>query len=144
MAVTVENRDRAEAVGDLNGSETILLVEDNGPVRDLGYTLLTQKGYTVLKAENGTDALKRLASHNGPVHLLLTDMIMPGMNGQELFGKAAQIRPGLKVLYLSGYSDDLIAHHGILDASTAFIQKPFTVHTLAAKVRAAIEPPEKA
>lgn len=124
---------------DLRGCETLLLVEDNKQVRDLGNDLLKQKGYTVLVAENGAEALRVLSSHPGPVHLLLTDVIMPGMNGKELFARAAAQHPDLKVLYMSGYTDSVIAHHGILDEGIQLIQKPFTVHGLATRVREVLE-----
>jgi PAS domain S-box-containing protein len=134
----VENDEQKEVTGELKGSETILLVEDNEQVRNLGHTLLTKQGYTVLVAENGAEALVRLAVHDGTVHLLLTDVVMPRMNGKELFTKAVQKYPDLKVLYMSGYADDLINHHGILEENTAFIQKPFAVEGLAVKVREAL------
>ncbi len=133
--VRAEKKAREASTGELGGSETILLVEDNGQVRDFGCAVLTQQGYTVLVAEDGAEALTCLSSHDGPVHLLLTDVIMPGMNGKELFTKASQRQPGLKVLYMSGYTGNVIARHGILDEGVEFIQKPFTVHGLAARVR---------
>ncbi len=123
---------------DLQGHETILLVEDNAQVRDFGRIVLTQQGYTVLTAKSGADALSILKSQKMPVHLLVTDVIMPGMNGIELYSKANQIIPELKVLYMSGYTDDLIAHRGVLDQGVNFIHKPFTVHGLTAKIREAL------
>jgi len=117
------------------GSETILLAEDDEFVRKLAHTVLKQSGYTVLTAKNGTDALQVLKSHDGQVHLLLTDVVMPEMNGKELFNRAVENHPNLKVLYMSGYTDNVIAHSGVLEKGVAFIQKPFNVNDLTAKVR---------
>ncbi len=135
----VEKRAREELTGDLSGSETILLVEDNKHVRDLGHAILTQQGYTVLVAENGVEALALLASYDSLVHLVLTDVVMPGMNGKELFTRAVNKQPGLRVLYMSGYTDNVIAHQGVLDEGIQFIQKPFTVKGLATRVREVLE-----
>ncbi|MCP4687460.1 MAG: response regulator [Desulfobacterales bacterium] len=123
----------------LDGSETILLVEDNEQVRRLGVNILKRRGYTVLEARHGPGALEVLASHDAPVHLLLTDVIMPGMNGKELYVKAAKKRPGLKALYMSGYTDNVITHRGVLEEGVELIRKPFTIHALAAKVREVLE-----
>ncbi len=90
-------------------------------------------------AENGAEALTVLESHDGSVHQLLTDVIMPGMNGSDLFAKAAEKCPGLKVLYMSGYTDNIIAHHGVLDEGAHFVQKPFSSQALAVKVREALD-----
>ena len=120
---------------DLRGDETILLVEDSKMVRDMAKALLKRQGYTVLVAENGTNALSVLKNHDGPVDLLLTDVVMPGMNGKALFDLIRAKYPDMKVLYMSGYMDHEIAHHGVLDEGMQFIQKPFSVLALAAKVR---------
>jgi len=122
----------------LSGSETILLVEDNEQVRELTGKLLTKQGYKVVSAENGVAALKLLDKFKDPIHLLLTDVVMPEMNGKDLFIKVLQKRPELKVLYMSGYTDNVIAHRGVLDEDIAFIQKPFSVRGLTAKVRGAL------
>ncbi len=121
------------------GSETILLVEDNRQVRELSLAILKQRGYTVLVAESGKDALEKLRQHKAPLHLVLTDVIMPGMNGKELFNKLSALRPGIKVLYMSGYAGNVIQHHGITGNGIHFIQKPFSVSTLASKVREVLE-----
>ncbi|BCL61946.1 hypothetical protein DGMP_26390 [Desulfomarina profundi] len=121
--------------GDLTGSETILLVEDNEQVRNLTLSILKRKGYTVLVGKSGQDALIVLDSYKGPLDLLLTDVVMPGMNGKELFNRLKDDYPDLKVIYMSGYTDNVIAHHGILDENTPFIQKPFTIRDLSVKVR---------
>ena len=123
----------------LKGSQTILLVEDNEPVRQLALAILERQGYTVLVAENGAEALTVLAAHDAKVHLLLTDVIMPGINGRELFAKVAEKYPDLKVIYMSGYTDNMIAHSGVLDEGVQFVQKPFSVRTLAAKVREVLD-----
>jgi PAS domain S-box-containing protein len=124
-----------ETPASLAGAETILLAEDNEQVRKLAHTILKRHGYTVLMAENGPEALTILASHDGPVDLLITDVVMPGMDGRKLFEKIAEKHPDTKVLYMSGYTDNTVAHCGVLDEGTTFIQKPFTVLALAAKVR---------
>ncbi len=132
---TVSVKVEQQRLAALQGPETILLVEDNEHVRNLGHAMLMRQGYLVLVAGNGEEALACMASYDGLVHLLLTDIIMPGMNGKELYERAAEKQPGLKVLYMSGYTDNVIAHQGILDAGGQLIQKPFTLHGLAAKVR---------
>lgn len=130
-----------EDVGELSGSETILLAEDDENVRSLTIAVLKRYGYKVIETENGYKALDALDSFNDPVHLLLTDVIMPGLNGKDLYTKAAQKCPGLKVIYLSGYTDNVIAHHGILDDGIQLVQKPFSVKTLTAKIREVLNEP---
>ena len=115
---------------DLNGNETILLVEDNDQVRDIVSDVLTQHGYKILVAKSGSEALSIMSSSNDPVSLLLTDVVMPEMNGKELFNKAEEKQPGLKVLYMSGYTNDVIAHQGILDEGVKLIEKPFSIEKL--------------
>ncbi len=122
-----------------HGSETILLAEDDEIVRKLALTVLEQNGYAVITANNGTEALLALEAHDGPVHLLLTDVVMPEMNGRELFNRAIEKHPKLKVLYMSGYTDNVIAHRGVLDERVAFIQKPFNVNDLTAKIREVLD-----
>ena len=117
------------------GSETILLVEDEKGVRELAREYLTSTGYTVIEAEDGHTALELAAMHVGPVHLLLTDVVMPGISGRELAERVGQIRPGIKILYMSGYTDQAVVHHGILENDAVLLQKPFTLITLAAKLR---------
>ncbi len=124
---------------DPDGTETILVVEDNQQVRELTITILQREGYRVLSAHSGESALIELNRHEGPVHLLLTDVVMPDMNGRELFDKISSTHPHMKVLYMSGYTDNVIAHSGVLDADIGFIQKPFTVTGLAAKVREVLD-----
>jgi two-component system, cell cycle sensor histidine kinase and response regulator CckA len=117
------------------GSETILLVEDEKGVRELARDYLTTTGYTVVEAEDGHTALELAAMHVGPIHLLLTDVVMPGISGKELAERVGQIRPGIKILYMSGYTDQAVVHHGILENDAVLLQKPFTLTTLASKLR---------
>ncbi|MFH1690017.1 MAG: transporter substrate-binding domain-containing protein [Candidatus Eisenbacteria bacterium] len=125
---------------DPGGSETILLAEDNEQLRVLARTLLERLGYTVLLAADGETALTVMGQHEGTVDLLLTDVVMPGMNGRELFARSAEKYPGLKVLYMSGYPRDVLTHEDILDEGiTTFVRKPFSIHTLAVNVREALE-----
>jgi len=125
-----------QAASEMQGSESILLVEDNQHVRDLAFNMLQQLGYEVSSAQNGREAMAVLESaHNGPVDMLLTDVVMPEMDGRQLFKKALGLYPDLKVLYMSGYTEEVIAHHGMMDAEVNFIQKPFSIKALAAKVR---------
>ncbi len=118
-----------------NNNETILITEDNGPVLELAKTILSGKGYNILSADNGSDAMRIIKSYSSQIHILLTDIIMPEMNGKELFRAASEVHPEIKVLYMSGYSDNLISS----DSSICFIQKPFTSEELAEKVREVLD-----
>jgi response regulator RpfG family c-di-GMP phosphodiesterase len=119
----------------LEGRETVLLVEDEDQVRGWAREVLDMYGYTVLEASNGIEALGVAERHDGGIHLLLTDVVMPHMSGRELADRLSPMRPEMKVLYMSGYTDEAIVHHGVLTAGTALIQKPFGVDALAEKVR---------
>jgi len=121
------------------GSGTILLVEDERLVRVLARKVLEQAGYRVLVAEGGAQALELAHGHNGVIDLLVTDVVMPEMSGRELVRRLLQERPAVRVLYMSGYSDEAVAQHGVLDVGTSFIAKPFTPTTLAAKVREVLQ-----
>src|SRR5213592_1044324 len=121
------------------GSETILLVEDEHLVRLLARKVLERAGYRVLVAAGGAEALDLAERYAGTIHLLLTDVVMPGMNGRELIRRLAPLRPDLRVLYMSGYADEAVAQHGVLDPGTAFLQKPFTPGGLADKVRGVLD-----
>ncbi len=127
----------------VRGSETILLVEDDEMIRNLVQKVLKANGYRVLVAANGRDAERVAGQHEGPIHLLMTDVVMPGMNGREVAERLAAARAGLRVLYLSGYTDDAIVHHGVLEPGVAFLQKPFTPAVLGRKVREVLDSPAK-
>ncbi len=118
----------------LRGSETVLLVEDEDAVRELVRESLEENGYLVLQASDGAEALDVAQKHAGPIHLMVTDVIMPGMSGRELAHRLAARRPKMKILYVSGYAENAIAQHGVLDPGTAFLQKPFRAADLARKV----------
>ena len=117
------------------GSETILLVEDEKGVRELAREYLASSGYRVIEAEDGHTALELATMHVGQIHLLLTDVVMPGISGRELAERVSQIRPGIKIIYMSGYTDQAVVHHGILQNDAVLLQKPFTLMTLAGKLR---------
>jgi signal transduction histidine kinase len=118
--------------------ETVLVVEDEDIVRDLVCEVLEDQGYNVICARDGIEALNMAEECDGPIHLLVTDVIMPHMNGHELAGKLSQVRPDMKILYVSGYSDNEIGDHGQLDPRYELLQKPFTPQTLARKIREVI------
>jgi len=119
----------------LGGLETVLVVEDEDGVRDLARDILEAKGYTVLWARDGAEALRICEQHSGPIHLMLTDVVMPEMTGRQLADRLAVLRPAIKVLYMSGYTDNAVVHHGVLDPGTVFLQKPFSAAVLTRKVR---------
>jgi PAS domain S-box-containing protein len=108
------------------GSGTVLVVEDESELRDLATEVLGLAGYTVLSAGSPSQAIEIARQHAGPIHLLLTDVVMPEMSGRDLADRLIQTRPQLKILYMSGYTDDAIVHHGVLDPGTVLLQKPFT------------------
>jgi CheY-like chemotaxis protein len=118
----------------VHGGERILLVEDDAAVRDFLRSVLEDHGYHVVEALDGKDALEIARKQRHPIHLLITDVVMPGMNGKELSERLRQERPGLKVIFLSGYSTDVIGHRGVLERDVAFLQKPVSPEILAAKV----------
>jgi PAS domain S-box-containing protein len=120
-------------------SETILVVEDSAGVRDLTVSILRGEGYHVLTAANGPDALQLARGCQTPIHLLLTDVVMPQMSGPELAEKIEPLHPAIKILYASGYTDDKIAHHGVLHPGVALLRKPFTLESLVHKVRTALD-----
>ncbi|MGP8091329.1 MAG: ATP-binding protein, partial [Syntrophobacteraceae bacterium] len=121
------------------GTETVLLVEDDEGILDLGKMILENLGYTVLAAQTPVDSIRLAKEHPGDIHLLITDVVMPEMNGRELAELVGTIRPNLRCLYMSGYSADLIAHRGILDEGLNFIQKPFGSDDLAVRVRQVLD-----
>ena len=121
------------------GSETVLLVEDEEAVRKLGERVLSAAGYTVLAASNGPDALALCLQHAGAIDILLTDVVMPQMSGRQLAEQALANRPQMKVLYASGYTEDAIVHHGVLNPGVRFISKPFSAVDLTSKVRQVLD-----
>ena len=121
------------------GSETILLVEDEASLRELVRECLEGGGYTVLEARHGTQALELSERYSGPLHLLMTDVVMPGMSGRELAERLRAARPEVRILYMSGYTDDAVVLHGVLAEDMAFLQKPFTTETLARTVREVLD-----
>ena len=128
-----------EAVPTEPGTETILLAEDEANLRYLARQFLEKQGYKVIEAADGAVAMQIAVAHEGVIHLLLTDVIMPGMNGRELAQRISEIRPQTKVLYMSGYTENVIGHDGTLDAGVRLLQKPFTLRDLKSKVREVID-----
>ena len=130
------------------GTETILLVEDEANLRYLARQYLEKQGYKVIEAADGAVAMQIAVAHEKVIHLLLTDVIMPGMNGRELAQRICEIRPNVKVLYMSGYTENVIGHNGMLDAGVRLLQKPFNLRDLKSKVREVLDttptPPEVA
>jgi signal transduction histidine kinase/CheY-like chemotaxis protein len=120
-------------------TETVLLVEDQEDVRALAARVLRREGYTVLEAASGAEAAAMAAGHPAPIHLLLTDVVMPDLSGKDVADRLLALRPGIRVLFMSGYTDNVIAQRGVLDPTTAFLSKPFTPDVLAAKVREVLE-----
>jgi CheY-like chemotaxis protein len=114
------------------------MVEDDPALRELFAQMIETLGYRVTVAANGGEALLAVEEQGLRPHLLITDVVMPGMGGRVLAERLGRIQPGLKVLYTSGYTDDAIVHHGVLDPRTPFLQKPFTMADLAAKIRAVL------
>jgi CheY-like chemotaxis protein len=119
----------------LSGTETILLVEDDRGVRNLVERVLNSRGYRVLSAEHGVDALQLASTQNGAIDLVLTDIVMPTMSGREMVDALRLRQPGVRVIYMSGYTDDEILRRGLHDPTMSFIQKPFTAEHLATLVR---------
>jgi PAS domain S-box-containing protein len=130
------------------GTETILLVEDEANLRYLARQYLEKQGYRVIEAADGAVAMQIAVAHEATIHLLLTDVIMPGMNGRELAQRISEIRPNVKILYMSGYTENVIGHNGMLDAGVRLLQKPFNLRDLKSKVREVLDatptPPEVA
>jgi two-component system cell cycle sensor histidine kinase/response regulator CckA len=123
------------------GTETVLLVEDEDTVRNLGVRILGDLGYRVMQARNGAEAIALAMGHKERIDLLLTDVVMPGMSGGELATQMVLRRPEMKVLFTSGYTDDAIVHHGVLDEGVSFIGKPYSTEGLARKVREVLDTP---
>lgn len=121
------------------GTETILVVEDEENVRELTLRILKKQGYRVLEARDGNEALLLFKGKGESIDLILTDMVMPGMSGRQLVDQLKTIHKDLKMLYMSGYTENAITHEGILEEGTNYIQKPFTLEKLAMKVRQVLD-----
>ena len=135
----VAPREIRKAVASLpRGTETVLLVEDEEGVRELAKEYLESCGYKVLVAQNGQAAIDLVSKHSGPIDLMMTDIVMPGLSGSDLAKKVQSLRPDIRVVYMSGYTDQAIIHHGILSSDVLLLQKPFTMSTLAHKLREAL------
>ncbi|WP_231603772.1 response regulator [Neorhodopirellula pilleata] len=123
------------------GDETVLLVEDEELVRKLTKLVLEQNGYTVLEASDGAEALRVAGTHSGPIHLLLTDLVMPGMSGREVAEQLAGVKRGMRVLFMSGYAEDIVIRKGVVSATTNLLHKPFTLTELTNTVRNLLDQP---
>jgi two-component system, cell cycle sensor histidine kinase and response regulator CckA len=134
-AVLPGRRERQPAVAGSGGHEVVLVVEDEDQLRKLVVTALERSGYTVLQAGAPDEALEIVRERQGGIDVLLTDVIMPGMDGAELQRRMLRIRPGMRTLFMSGYTANIIGEHGILDGGIYFIQKPFSVRDLMKKIR---------
>ena len=126
-------------MAEVHGTETVLLVEDDDAVREVATRTLSRFGYTVLSAEEGARALEIVEDQGEEIDLLLTDIMMPGMNGVELGLEVARRKPGIKVFYMSGYADQELVRQGLLEPGTTFLQKPFTPRQLVARIRAILD-----
>jgi PAS domain S-box-containing protein len=129
----------APSESSIRGSETVLVVEDENTVRLIAVGNLRKAGYRVLEARDGEEALQVAAAHDGPIHLVLTDVIMPGIHGPTLVKRLQEGRPEVRALYMSGHADDALLHHGVIDGSLAFLEKPFTRRELTRKVREVLD-----
>jgi CheY-like chemotaxis protein len=127
----------------LDGTETVLLVEDQDEVRLVAQEILRRRGYHVILARNAGEALLTCERHPRTIHLLLTDVVMPQMSGRELAERLTAVRPDMKVLYMSGYTENAIVHHGILDSGISYLQKPLVPDALARRVREVLDSPPK-
>ena len=132
-----------EAVANARGTETILLVEDEDAVRAVARGILARHGYAVLEARGAVDAFAISQRHNGPIHLLLTDIVMPKLSGPSLAAQLAPMRPEMKMLCMSGYTDDAVVRNGFIDGDSAYLEKPFTVASLTTAVRAVLDAPDQ-
>jgi CheY-like chemotaxis protein len=130
---------RTAAAENLHGTETVLLVEDADALRKLARSFLVDHGFEVITASNGEEAVEVARNHSGRIDLLLTDVVMPGMNGRLLADRLLSKRPGLKVVFISGYTDSFIAGHGVLEPGTHLLHQPFTEDALIRKIREVLD-----
>jgi CheY-like chemotaxis protein len=133
------SRERLAVTAAVGGSETVLVVEDNDIVRRLAVRVLAANGYQVLEAGDGAEALRVYAAQQERIALVMTDVVLPGMSGKELADKLREVRPDLKVLYTSGYTENTIAHQGVVDAGVHFLAKPYLPSALIEKLRAVLD-----
>jgi PAS domain S-box-containing protein len=138
-AVTGERLRTSTEPRHTDGGETILVAEDDDAVRAFIGTVLEGRGYRVIGAGTADEAIETASRHVGPIHLLLTDVVMPGLNGIELAKRIGEIAPGIKVIFMSGYTENTIVHHGVLDPAVSFLAKPFSPDALAGRVRADLD-----
>ena len=136
--------DPVEPLVAARGRETVLIVEDSGPVRRLVERTLSRKGYTVLAAESATAALRHCSRHDGAIDLLLTDVVLPRMPGPEIARRARQLRPDIRVLFMSGFTDDTLSQHGLTGSEPDLLEKPFSSTSLLSRVRQALDAPPDA
>jgi two-component system, cell cycle sensor histidine kinase and response regulator CckA len=125
--------------GSPRGCETLLLAEDEDAVRQSIREFLVLNGYIVLEAKNGTEALALAKSYEGTIHLMITDVVMPQKNGSQLAAELASARPGMRVLFVSGYAEATVLRHGAIDVATRFLQKPFSLKALTRKIREVLD-----
>ena len=130
-----------DQINPVGGTETILVAEDSAEVLDYSCKILTSLGYRILTASSGEEALQVAEAHTGEIQLLMTDVILPGMNGRQIADRLTELYPGLKVLYCSGYTENSIVHHGVLNPELHFIKKPFNKLTLSQKIRSVLDSP---
>lgn len=130
-----------DAASSLRGQETVLVVEDEAPLREVAASVLEELGYRVLRAPGAAEAIALSASHAGEIDVLLTDVVMPGMSGRRLADELRSSRPGIRVIFTSGYAADMISHRGVLEAGTHFLEKPFTRESLGRKLREVLASP---
>jgi response regulator RpfG family c-di-GMP phosphodiesterase len=143
VAKSAKKQKTAPAVISVPGHETILLVEDEQVILKMTKMMLERQGYTVLASSTPDKAIRLSREYVGEIHLLMTDVVMPEMNGRDLAGKLSARFPSLKRLFMSGYTANVIAHHGVLDPGVNFIQKPFSMKNQATKVRESLDDAQK-
>jgi CheY-like chemotaxis protein len=125
--------------GAAKGTGTIMVVEDEPAVKKLAVTALKRQGYTVLSAGSGAECLEALRDHQGPLDLVLTDVVLPGMDGRSLLDEVRKVHPDVSAVFMSGYSEEVITHHGVLEEGIDFVQKPFSIRYLTQRVREAVQ-----